>query len=123
MRSKPGSPSVEDLSFLVTNARPACARRASQPTSALPFLMPNYFELLPKRCQRLRPDRRPGSGLVRLGLEKRKAKCGECRLSWHGTESTTLRLPCAALIAEGRRRASCITAPTGRATGHAYCGS
>src|SRR5438874_2647091 len=36
MRSKPGSPSVEDLSFLVTNARPACARRASQPTSALP---------------------------------------------------------------------------------------
>jgi hypothetical protein len=38
-----------------------------------------------------------GSGPVRLGIEKRKAQCGECRLPWLDTESIVLRLPCAAL--------------------------
>ncbi|MGB9180803.1 MAG: hypothetical protein WCB68_16340, partial [Pyrinomonadaceae bacterium] len=52
-----------------------------------------------------------GSGLVRLGIEKRKAKCGQWRLSWLVTESIMLRLPCAALIAEDKRVISFITAP------------
>ncbi|HEY0544318.1 MAG TPA: hypothetical protein VGC91_02895, partial [Pyrinomonadaceae bacterium] len=41
-----------------------------------------------------------GSGLVTLGIEKEKAKCGQWRLSWLVTESIMLRLPCVALIAE-----------------------
>lgn len=40
-----------------------------------------------------------GSGPVRLWIEKRKAKCEECRLSGLGTESTSLRPPCVAPIA------------------------
>src|SRR2546423_4762584 len=80
------------------------------------------LSLLRRQCQALYKLKARGSGLVTLGVEKRKAKCGEWRLSWHVTESIMLRLPCAALIAEGKRATSFITAPTGRATGRVSCG-
>jgi hypothetical protein len=64
-----------------------------------------------------------GSGLITLGIEKRKAKCGKWRLSWLVTNSIMLRLPCAALIAEDKHATSFITAPTRRATGRVCCGS
>src|SRR2546423_15455384 len=80
------------------------------------------LSLLRRQCQALYKLKARGSGLVTLGIEKRKAKCGEWRLSWHVTESIMLRLPCAALIAEGKPAPPFITAPTGRATGPASCG-
>src|SRR5215213_1897535 len=66
---------------------------------------------------------RTGSGLVTLGIEKEKAKCEMCRLSWLVTNSTMLRLPCAALIAQDKRVICFITAPTRRAMGRVCCGS
>lgn len=57
-----------------------------------------------------------GSGLVTLGIEKGKAKCEMCRLSWLDTESTTLRLLYAVPIVEDKRVTSFITAPFVRST-------
>src|SRR5438105_6949664 len=57
--------------------------------------------------------------LLHWGLKKGRQSVESVGLSWLDTESTSLRLPCAALIAKGRRVTSCITAPMRRATGRA----
>src|SRR5947209_20632585 len=61
--------------------------------------------------------------LLHWGLKKGRQSVDSVGLSWLDTESTSLRLPCAALIAEGKHGASCITARIARATGRADAGN